>query len=96
MATKVAGKDHNLRFFQVPFNLKQNEAFTFEHLQHKPVATEDGFTGEQNHTVNLLKACEELGVNMITVRSAESGQQKDIPLPNKIGDGLRPGVPRIL
>ena len=68
--TKVAGKDHSLKFFQVPFNLHQSEAFVFNHLQHKPVPTSDGFTGDPEHTVSLIQACEEVGVNLVTTRSA--------------------------
>jgi hypothetical protein len=61
-----------------------------------PVPTEQGFDGDTTRTVNLLKACEELGVNLLTTRTAESGEQRDIPLPSEVGDGLKPGIPRLL
>jgi hypothetical protein len=43
-----------------------------------------------------MKACEEVGVNVVTTRSAESGNLRDVPLPSQIGDGLHPGIPRLL
>jgi hypothetical protein len=79
----------------VPFNLKQNEALTMSHLQERPVLTDEGFKGSAER-VSLMKACEEVGVNMVTVRSAESGNLRSLQLPDKIGQDLQDGVPRIL
>lgn len=73
MATRVAGSGNHLRFFQVPFNLRQNELLTMRHLQHKPVRTAKGYTGDPKTKVSLMRACEEVGVNVVTLRSAESG-----------------------
>jgi hypothetical protein len=61
-----------------------------------PVRTDKGFTGDKSRKVSLFRACEEVGVNLVTLRTAESGKLKDIPVPSWVGDGLEPGIPRLL
>ena len=61
-----------------------------------PVVSKDGFKGDPENTVSILKACEEIGVNLLTTRSLLSGDLSNVPLPFSVGEGLRRGVPRIL
>jgi hypothetical protein len=96
VARQVGGADHNLKFIQVPFNLSQNEVFTFDHLQKMPIVKHDQFTCDEAKTCSVLKACEELGVNLLTARSVHSGKLKDLPYKYSVGNGLRGSVPRML
>ena len=51
------------------------------------MSIKNGFKGSDK-TVTVLKAYEELGLNLLTTRSIESGELSRLPLPYSIGDGI--------
>ena len=64
-------------------------------MQEQPIPTHDGFSSSDENKVTILKACEELGLNLLTTRSIESGKLNQLPLPYSVGQ-LKGSVPRTL
>eukprot|EP01017_Pseudomicrothorax_dubius_P040184 TRINITY_DN6251_c0_g1_i7.p1 TRINITY_DN6251_c0_g1~~TRINITY_DN6251_c0_g1_i7.p1 ORF type:complete len:229 (+),score=62.47 TRINITY_DN6251_c0_g1_i7:738-1424(+) len=81
IAEKVGGKNHNLKYIQVPINIMMPEAFA-QKWQETTSVDEKGVHRKQ--IVNLVSAARQLNVQVISSAPLLQGSMMQVPMPTDV------------